>query len=64
MNNKCLGAVLACLLTLATFAGFAVWNSHAPMAQDDFYFTTMVPGYGGFHLLRGAPDRVFRRRAG
>lgn len=43
MSNKCLGAVLACLLTLATFAGFAVWNSHAPMAQDDFYFTTMVP---------------------
>lgn len=42
MNNKCLGAVLACLLTLATFAGFAVWNSHAPMAQDDFYFTTLV----------------------
>lgn len=61
MNNKCLGAVLACLLTLATFAGFAVWNSHAPMAQDDFYFTTMVPDgdMEAFTYCEGRPIESF-----
>lgn len=61
MSNKCLGAVLACLLTLATFAGFAVWNSHAPMAQDDFYFTTMVPDgdMEAFTYCEGRPIESF-----
>lgn len=61
MIRKNFDAILMFVLLAMTFAGFALWNSYAPMAQDDFYFTTMVPDgdMEAYSACEGSPIESF-----